>query len=67
MQLNVGVRPPRLLIFRPPLSTRLPLEQGCCQTNAKSSLFSTKQTQLGGQKLAPFEEGGVAVQLEADS
>ena len=39
----------------------------CCQTNAKSSLFSKEQRDLGGQKLAPFEEGGVSVQLEANS
>lgn len=39
----------------------------CCQTNAMSSLFSKEQKGLGGQKLAPFKEGGISVQLEVNS
>ena len=39
----------------------------CCQTNAKWSLFFKEYTGLDGQKLAPFEEGGVSVLFEATS
>lgn len=41
--------------------------RGCCQTKAKWSLFFNEYNGLDGQKLAPFEEGGVSVQLEATS
>ena len=39
----------------------------CRQTNTNSSLFSQKRAGLGGEKLAPFEERGIAVQFEAGS
>ncbi|MCZ4296432.1 ParB/Srx family N-terminal domain-containing protein [Henriciella marina] len=47
--------------------SELDLDFGCCQTKAKWSLFFNEYNGLDGQKLAPFEEGGVSVQLEATS